>query len=385
MSITNVDMLALATNPLYFNTLAATNITQPAISLLAYDAAFEQSVVYPNATARLLSNESWEAFHEGGVYDASQNALYVASNYENLEDNINMTVIYLDNDYSVKNITSTQFPGLYEANGGTTYYPPGSDISSPPPNQLWCDEGDFQHYSALVSVNPASNTSQAVNNNYLGRDYSSLNDARQHPITGDIWFTDAAYGRFQFFRPIPTIPQQVYRFEPTTGHLQVVASDFDQPNGIEFSPDLKTLYVSDTGAQHFSANKTRPATIYAFNISSDHRTLSERRTFAYADNGFPDGVHADMAGNIWAGCGDGVHVWNSAGMLLGKVFIGETSNNFAFGPDLGDGQGHIMWVFSNSRLWEVRGLRVEGREVCKDWRGLASCGIEGASAPGGSK
>ena len=92
-----------------------------------------------------------------------------------------------------------------------------------------------------------------------------------------------------------------------------------------------------------------------------------------------------MAGNIWAGCGDGVHVWNSAGLLLGKVFIGETSNNFAFGPDLGDGQGHIMWVFSNSRLWEVRGLRVEGREVCKDWRGLASCGIEGASAPGGSK
>jgi len=257
MSITNVDMLALATNPLYFNTLAATNITQPAISLLAYDTAFEQSVVYPNATARLLSNESWEAFHEAGIYDASQNALYVASNYDNLEDNVNITVIYFDNDYSVKNITSTQFPGLYEANGGTTYYPPGSDISSPPPNQLWCDEGDFQHYSALVSVNPASNTSQAVNNNYLGRNYSSLNDARQHPITGDIWFTDAAYGRFQFFRPIPTIPQQVYRFEPTTGHLQVVASDFDQPNGI-VSPPLspETLGILSSNLSHRNSLRT---------------------------------------------------------------------------------------------------------------------------------
>lgn len=67
------------------------------------------------------------------------------------------------------------------------------------------------------------------------------------------------------------------------------------------------------------------------------------------------------------------------------MFIGETSNNFAFGPDLGDGQGYIMWVFSNARLWEVRGLRVEGREVCKDWSGLDSCEIEEAGAPGAAK
>lgn len=34
-----------------------------------------------------------------------------------------------------------------------------------------------------------------------------------------------------------------------------------------------------------------------------------------------------------------------------------------------------MRVFSNARLWEVRGLRVEGREVHKDWNGLDSCEI----------
>lgn len=143
----------------------------------------------------------------------------------------------------------------------------------------------------------------------------------------------------------------------------------------ELSPDLQTLYVTDTGAQHQTPNATRPATIYAFNISADHKTLSNRRTFAYADTGFPDGIHADNTGNVWAGCGDGVHVWNPQGKLLGKVFIGETSNNFAFGPD-----GN-MWVFSNERMWEVRGLRVVGREVCKDWYGLDSCGIPGSGAP----
>lgn len=82
----------------------------------------------------------------------------------------------------------------------------------------------------------------------------------------------------------------MYRFEPTTGVIQVVADGFDQSNGLEFSPDLKTLYVTDTGAQHFTANQSRPATIYAFDVSDDMKRLENRRTFAYADNGFPDGT-----------------------------------------------------------------------------------------------
>lgn len=233
MSIVNVDLLALATNPLYFSSLSATNVTQPAISLLAYDAAFNESIVYPNATARLVEDLSWQAFHEGGVYDVATHALYVSSNFESLDDPINMTVIYLNDDYSVNNITSTQFPNLYEANGGTSYYPPGADISKPPSDQIWCDEGDFQHYSALVSVTPQTNESSVILNSFLGyRNYSSVNDVRQHPITGDLWFTDAAYGYFQNFRPEPVVPQQVYRFEPSTGVVSVVADGFVEPNGL---------------------------------------------------------------------------------------------------------------------------------------------------------
>ncbi|KAK5106298.1 hypothetical protein LTS08_000416 [Lithohypha guttulata] len=382
MSIVNVDLLALATNPLYFSTLSVTNISTPAISLLSYDNSWSQSVLYTNATARLLVDLPYQAFNEGGVYDAATHALYVSSNYQSLQDPINMTIIHLNRDWSVNNITASQFPNLQEANGGTTFYPVGANISAPPPNQVWCDQGDFIHYSGLVSVNPESNSSNVVLNNFLGpRNFSSVNDARQHPITGDIWFTDAAYGYYQNFRPAPTIPQQVYRFEPATGVLQIVADGFVQPNGLEFSSDLKTLYVTDTGATGPDLNLTRPATIYAYNISPNHRTVSNRRTFAYVDSGLPDGIHADTSGNVWAGCGDGVHVWNQQGVLIGKVFLGETSNNFAFGPDLGNGQGSIVWIFSNNRLWEVRGLRVQGREVCKDWYGLASCGIQGASAP----
>lgn len=234
-SIIPIDLLSVATNPLYFSTLSATNITQPAISLLSYDPTFNTTILYPNATATLLADESWQAFHEGGVYDSSQNILYVSSNYESLSDPINITAIHFADrtNYTFSNITSTQFPNLYEANGGTSYYPVGGDISQPPTHQVWCDEGDFQHYSSLVDVVPASNESAIVVNTYLGqKNFSSPNDVRQHPITGDLWFTDAAYGYFQFFRPEPVVPQQVYRFSPGTGEIQVVADGFDQPNGL---------------------------------------------------------------------------------------------------------------------------------------------------------
>ncbi|CZS90948.1 related to gluconolactonase [Rhynchosporium agropyri] len=354
MSYVSVDLLALARDATYFNTLSATNISAPAISLLSYSSDFP-SILGEHATARKIADLPWEAFHEGGMYNKKDNSLYITSNYQSLEDNINITVVSLD-DYS---ITSTQFPDLWEANGGTTWYPPGSDQTQTPPQQVYCDEGDFEHYSSLVAVDSNTNRSTVLLTSFMGRNFSSLNDVRQHPVTGDLWFTDADYGFYQNFRPQPTQPKQVYRFEPSTGVVQVVADGFSEPNGLEFSPDLKTLYVTDTAAQEFNYNGTRPATIYAFDVVGDKR-LANRRIFAFPDAGIPDGVHCDTEGNVWAGAGGGVHVWDPEGVLLGKIFVGETSNNFAFAPGK-------VFVFSNSRLWVVENVRAQGREVCKDF------------------
>ena len=66
-------------------------------------------------------------------------------------------------------------------------------------------------------------------------------------------------------------------------------------------------------------------------------------TFAFATPGVPDGdwlsvrplsidvqsgVHTDTKGNVYAGCGDGVHVWNPSGKLIGKIFVEEGVANF---------------------------------------------------------
>lgn len=42
------------------------------------------------------------------------------------------------------------------------------------------------------------------------------------------------------------------------------------------------------------------------------------------------GIHLDTKGNVYAGCGDGVHVWNPAGTFLGKIFTGMVVANFNF-------------------------------------------------------
>ncbi len=42
------------------------------------------------------------------------------------------------------------------------------------------------------------------------------------------------------------------------------------------------------------------------------------------------GVHCDSRGNVYAGCGDGVHVWNPSGKLIGKIHLGTTAANFQF-------------------------------------------------------
>jgi hypothetical protein len=47
-----------------------------------------------------------------------------------------------------------------------------------------------------------------------------------------MYFTDVTYGFLQDFRPAPVLPNQVYRFNPKTGLVSVVADGFDKPNGM---------------------------------------------------------------------------------------------------------------------------------------------------------
>lgn len=98
------------------------------------------------------------------------------------------------------------------------------------------------------------------------------------------------------------------------------------------------------------ANGSRPATIYAYDINERAGVpfLVNRRVFAYAAVGFPDGIKCDLQGNVYSGCGDGVEVWNPAGTLIGRILVPGGVANFCFGKN---GE---MFLCAEQKLWRLQ-------------------------------
>ncbi|UJW77336.1 SMP-30/gluconolactonase/LRE family protein [Rhizobium sp. SL42] len=148
---------------------------------------------------------------------------------------------------------------------------------------------------------------------------------------GSVWFTDPTYGILSDYEGYKAEPEQktrnVYRLEPDTGALEVMIDDFLQPNGLAFSPDESLLYVADSGASHLEG---APRHIRVFDVVGGRR-LANGRVFAEIDNGIPDGIRLDMAGNLWSSAADGVHCFAPDGTLLGKILVPQTVANLTFG------------------------------------------------------
>jgi gluconolactonase len=221
--------------------------------------------------------------------------------------------------------------------------------------------GNLPPSVVLVDPQPPYNTTVLLDN-YFGRQFNSLDDVKVHPGSGQIFFTDPTYGYLEGFRSTPLLPNQVYRLNPDTRAVRVAADGFVECNGIAFSGDGKTAYVTDTGLESDSGiDQTKPATIYAFDIHPQSQAFSNRRVFAYVDTGAPDGISVDSKGNVWAGCGDGVQVWNPEGTLIGKFFLGTTSSNFIFA-----GKGRVV-ILALTKIYlaqidvTVEGIDLSGR------------------------
>jgi gluconolactonase len=148
---------------------------------------------------------------------------------------------------------------------------------------------------------------------------------------GSIWFTDPSYGIDSDYEgdaaPSEIGARQVYRIDPASGAISVVASDFVQPNGLAFSPDESLLYVVDTGATH---QVDGPHHVRRFHVW-ENGTLTGGDVFSTCPVGLYDGLRVDVQGNLWLSAGDGVHCHAPDGTLLGKILIPETVANVCFG------------------------------------------------------
>ncbi|KAL2847763.1 hypothetical protein BJY01DRAFT_212403 [Aspergillus pseudoustus] len=315
------------------------------MSFKIYHPSFN-SLVAEGSVTLCLQNDAYPFAHEAGVYIPASDSFFMTSSRFRTADGAQMIQISKitrkDGTYIQEEIHPS--PDIPMGNGGVNYKD----------GVLFCSQGTLEKPSALVYMEAsAPYKSRVILDSFYDRRFNSVNDVVVHS-DGSIWFTDPTYGFEQKFRPEPELPAQVYRFDPATGSIRVVADGFGKPNGISFSPDERIVYVTDTDMLHgkgdgVDVDLRRAATIYAFDIQyySGEPFLINRRLFAMADTGIPDGIKCDLQGNVYSGCGDGIHVWSPGGVILGKIVIPGGVANFCFAQP-----GEIL-ALNENRLWRV--------------------------------
>lgn len=144
---------------------------------------------------------------------------------------------------------------------------------------------------------------------------------------GGVYFTDIGV------QPKPEKPElarpAVYYIKPT-GELVRVASDIERPNGVQLSPDEKTLYVANTAGEY----------LLAYDVLEDGG-IGQKRNFAKlsgyrkGDNGTfsscADGIAVDEKGRVYVATNAGVEVFGSGGEALGVIPFPRKPQNLAFG------------------------------------------------------
>ena len=194
-------------------------------------------------------------------------------------------------------------------------------------------------------------TMTTVADSYDGGKLTSPNDVVVKS-DGSIWFTDPDYGFLDITVGHGDIPEQsrnrVYRVDPGTLDIEIACEDFDKPNGIAFSPDESVLYVSDTGRTH---GEFRPHQLVAFDVAGENNNqLKNPRVFTVIEPYIADGFRADVDGNLWLACGDGVQVFSPDGDLLGKIHTPEVAANLSFGnSDL-----QTLFIGATSSIWSIQ-------------------------------
>jgi gluconolactonase len=187
-----------------------------------------------------------------------------------------------------------------------------------------------EHLGRRVTRTEFDGTITVIADRYQGKRLNSPNDAVVKS-DGSIWFTDPAYGidwDYEGERAESEIGAcHVYRVDPVSGAIDIVADDFVRPNGIAFSPDESKLYIADTGATHVEDG---PRHIRVFDVI-DGKRLQGGAVFAQCSAGFFDGFRFDEDGRLWASAFDGVHCYNPAAELIGKIRVPEVVGNVCFG------------------------------------------------------
>ena len=200
---------------------------------------------------------------------------------------------------------------------------------------IYAADGDLvvcEHVSSSVVRIRGNGDRSIVAFHHRGTYLNSPNDLVERS-DGSIYFSDPNYGRWDHAvgvkRPFELGFQGVFRVPPGGGDTQLVVAEdeFEQPNGLCFSPDESVLYVNDLQE------------VKAFDVAADGSLRNGRVVCSgmgsaeVPGNGNPDGMKVDERGNLWCTARGGVWILAPSGDLLGIIETPEVTANLAWGGD----------------------------------------------------
>jgi gluconolactonase len=211
--------------------------------------------------------------------------------------------------------------------------------------------------SSLVRIDPDGTGSgrEVLASHYDGKELNSPNDVIQ-ASDASIYFSDPWYGRMPVFgveRERELGFQGVYRIPPDGGDVQLLVDDFEQPNGLCFSPDESLLYINDTPRAYIRVFDRQPDGTIA-----NGRMFFEHIGSGVIEEGIPDGMKCDERGNIYVTGPGGIWVISPEAEHLGVIEVPENTGNLNWGGD----DWKELYIPSTTSVYRIR-MKVAGNRL----------------------
>lgn len=300
-----------------------------AATITTFDPRFDQLVPKNAKLEKIADGFTWvegPVWHKQGGYllfsDIPANAVY------QWKPGKGVSLFLKNSGYS----DTTPFAGKEPGSNGLTLDAQG--------RLVLCRHGDRQ-----IGRLESNGTIVPIADHYDGHKINSPNDL-VFKSNGDLYFTDPPFGLPLAFADSGKAPVQgVYRLSKD-GTVTLLIHDIKAPNGIAFSPDEKTLYVSDVDPKR--------AAWLAYDVLPDGMVTNGRVFFdatRWRKDPFfgPDGFKVDRQGNIFGARPGGLSVIASDGTLLGTIETGRPTSNVAWGED-----GETLFITGSSSVYRLR-------------------------------
>lgn len=338
---------SVALAALLLGAVSAADVSSPFVAL----SPEFNNIVGSSPQVQVVFNTTEKLFHEGATYHPPTKSMFLVTDALNLPDlNNNQTTAVLVHVTGLDNIATAEYElqnnsALVNPGGAARYLYQGADLI------LFATIGNMNISGGIFSIDP-NNISDVrpFVTSYGTYRYNSPDDLTVLP-DGSIYFTDPAYGYYNGFTPEPTLPNQIYRYDPTTNTTRVMADGFGRPNGITHSPDGSVIYIGDTGASvgNGTIDYEGPRSVYAYSMVNvtGQPFLTNRRVFAMPYVSAYDGLKTDTMGNVWGFAEGGLSVWNSGGTLLGEIELDGDPGDFGFG------EAGEIYVMAGNFLYKI--------------------------------